>query len=145
MSTPALLAAMLGAMLSGCVLGSGPCLLQEPLKATLKGEVHFRSYPSGDGIDHVPILTLDRTAYVYAPSLSHQCVSATELQLVGWSELPPDIPEGTHVEVEGSLFQAASMHQHTTFLINVRTILPQRTLPADRSPSAPPPPMPAAH
>jgi hypothetical protein len=137
MRSPALLAAILCAVLSGCVLGSGPCLLQEPIKATLTGRIQLRSYPAGDGIDHVPILELDRTAYVYAPALSHQCVAATELQLVGWSELPPDIPEGTHVEVEGSLFQAASMHQHTAFLMNVRTILPQGATPAGESPPAP--------
>jgi hypothetical protein len=134
---------MLGAMLSGCVLGSGPCLLQEPIKATLRGNVHFRSFPSGDGIDHVPILSVDRTAYIYAPSLSHQCVAATELQLVGWSELPPDIPEGAHVEVEGSLFQAASMHQHTAFLMNVRNILPLNTLPPGPAPGAAPTATPA--
>jgi hypothetical protein len=130
-------ALMVYTLLSGCVLGSGPCLLQEPIKATLAGRIHLRAYPAGDGIDHVPILSLDRTAYVYAPSLSHQCVAATELQLVGWSELPPDVPEGAHVEVTGSLFQAASMHQHTAFLMNVRTILPQGGTPAaDAAPPA---------
>jgi hypothetical protein len=49
---------------------------------------------------------------------------ANDLQLVGWSELPPDIADDTHVEVTGSLFQAATVHQHTAFLVNVRNILP---------------------
>lgn len=111
------------AALGGCVLGSGPCLLQEPIKTHLSGTLHFRSYPSNDGIDHVTILALDKTAYIYAPALSHQCAPANDLQLVGWSEFPPELPENAHVRVEGSVFEAASAHQHTSFLMNVHNIL----------------------
>jgi hypothetical protein len=121
---PPLLAPALCLLLSGCVIGSGACLLQEPFKHTFQGKVRIATFPAGDGVDHVPVLTLDRTAYVYAPANSHFCVPALELQLVGWSELPPDIADDTHVEVQGSVFQAATMHQHTAFLVNVRSILP---------------------
>jgi hypothetical protein len=111
-------------VLSGCVIGYGPCLLQQPVKNTLTGRVHFRDYPSADGIDNVPVLALDRTAYIYAPAESHHCLSANDVQLVGIAEFPQNVIENTHVNVDGRLFQAASDHQHTAFLMNVTTILP---------------------
>ena len=75
---------LLGALvaLSGCVHGSG-CLFLQPIKHTLTGRIHFRSFPAPDGIDNVPVLVLDRTAYVYSPAHSYQCMSATDVQLVG--------------------------------------------------------------
>jgi len=112
------------AVLSGCVIGYGHCLWLQPFTQTLTGVLHFREYPAADGIDHVPVLVLDRTAYLYTPAVSHLCLAADDLQLVGWSEFPPDLPENTHVRVDGSLFEAATGHQHTRFLINVRTIVP---------------------
>jgi hypothetical protein len=113
-----------GSVLSGCVVGSGACLFEAPFKHTITGIVHFQDFPSGDQIDHVPVLTVDKTAYIYAPATSIHCLPATELQLVGFSELPPDMGEGARVEVTGSVFQAASAHQHTPFLIEVKAILP---------------------
>jgi len=117
-----LLGACLG--LSGCVIGYGPCLFQQPVKNTLTGHVHFRDYPAPDGLDNVPVLSLDRTAYVYAPAQSHHCLAANDLQLVGVAEFPPNVIENSHVTVDGVLFQAGSGRQHTPFLINVTTILP---------------------
>jgi hypothetical protein len=111
-------------VLSGCVIGYGPCLFQQPVKNTLAGRVHFRDYPSADGIDNVPVLALDKTAYIYAPAESHHCLPANDVQLVGVAEFPQNVIENTHVSVDGRLFQAASDHQHTDFLINVITILP---------------------
>jgi hypothetical protein len=110
--------------LSGCVFGYGPCLFQQPVKNTLTGHVHFRDYPAPDGMDNVPVLALDRTAYVYAPAESHLCLPANDVQLVGVAEFPRDVIENSHVTAEGTLFQAASPRQHTEFLMNVRTILP---------------------
>jgi hypothetical protein len=110
--------------LSGCVIGYGPCLFQQPVKSSLAGRVHFRDYPSADGIDNVPVLALDRTAYIYAPAESHHCLPANDVQLVGVAEFPQNVIENTHVSVEGRLFQAASDHQHTAFLMTVITILP---------------------
>jgi hypothetical protein len=125
---------------SGCVLGSGACLFQQPFTHRVVGTIHFRTYGAGDEIDHVPVLSLDQTAYIYAPSLSHLCLPANDLQLVGWSEFPPDIPENTRIEVDGSIFQSASTHQYTPFLMTVRDILPvARPLPATpAAPEAPP-------
>jgi hypothetical protein len=110
--------------LSGCVVGYGPCLVQQPLKNNLTGLVHFREYPAPDGIDKVPILALDRTAYVYAPALSHLCLPANDIQLTGVAEFPQDVIENSHVSVDGRLFQAATARQHTQFVMNVITILP---------------------
>jgi hypothetical protein len=110
------------AALSGCVFGKGPCLVLEPVKVTLTGKVHFRSYPAGDGVDNVPILSLDQTAYVYAPAQSLQCLPANDVQLVGLSEMPPDIHENAGITVSGSLFQGVSDRHHTRFLINVTNI-----------------------
>jgi hypothetical protein len=110
--------------LSGCVLGYGPCLFQQPVKNTLTGRVHFRDYPGSDGVDNVPILALDRTAYVYAPAQSRHCLSANDVQLVGVAEFPRDVIENSHVSVDGVLFQEASSRQHTPFVMNVTTILP---------------------
>jgi hypothetical protein len=117
-------AAMSGAALCGCVHGVG-CLFMQPIKHTLTGRIHFRSYPAADGIDNVPILALDRTAYVYSPAHSYQCMSATDVQLVGVSEFPENVIEDSHVTVEGTLFESTSAHQYTRFLVNVTTLLPQ--------------------
>jgi hypothetical protein len=110
--------------LSGCVVGYGPCLFQQPIKSTLVGHVHFRDFPNEDGVDNVPLLTLDRTAYVYAPAQSHLCLPTNDLQLVGIAEFPQNIIENSYVTVNGKVFQAGSSRQHTPFLVNVITILP---------------------
>ena len=110
--------------LAGCVIGSGRCLLLQPIKATLTGKIHFRDYAAVGGVDNVPVLALDRTAHIYAPAESHSCIPVNDLQLVGWSEFPPDIIEGAHISVHGSLFGAATSHQYTRFLMNVATVAP---------------------
>jgi len=78
-------------MFGGCVHGYGGCLFVQPVKHTLSGRVHFRSYPAPDGIDSVPILVLDRTAYVYSPAQSFLCLPADELQLTGISAIPQNV------------------------------------------------------
>ena len=120
-----LLAAALS--VAGCVHGYGVCLFMTPVKHTLTGSVNFRSYPTPDGIDHVPVLTLDRTAYLYSPGQSFMCQPADELQLVGISEFPQNVVENSHVNVQGKLFGATSSHDHTRFLMNVITLLPDNT------------------
>jgi hypothetical protein len=110
--------------LTGCVIGYGPCLFQQPVKNTLTGHVHFREYPTADGIDNVPVLALDQTAYIYAPAQSHHCLAANDVQLVGVAEFPQNVIENSHVNVDGVLFQAGSSSQHTPFLMSVTTILP---------------------
>jgi hypothetical protein len=121
---------ILGALvaLSGCVHGSG-CLFLQPIKHTLTGRIHFRSFPAPDGMDSVPVLVLDRTAYVYSPAHSYQCMSATDVQLVGVSEFPENIIENSHVTVQGSLFESTSAHQYTRFLMNVTMLLPIKPAP----------------
>jgi hypothetical protein len=114
--------------LAGCVHGNG-CLFLQPIKHTLTGRIHFRSFPAPDGIDTVPVLALDRTAYVYAPAHSYQCMSVTDVQLVGVSEFPENVVENSHVSAQGSLFEATSAHQYTRFLMNVRTLLPLKSTP----------------
>jgi hypothetical protein len=111
-------------ILSGCVVGYGACLFQQPVKSTLTGHVHFRDYPTPEGLDNVPVLALDQTAYVYAPAQSQHCLSANDVQLIGIAEFPKNVIENSHVSVDGTLFQAASSSEHTPFLMNVRTILP---------------------
>jgi hypothetical protein len=116
------------ALLSGCVHGYG-CMLQQPLKHTVTGRVHFREFPAADGVDHVPILVLDHTAYVYAPAHGYHCLAATDMQLVGVSEFPENVIEDSRVSVEGSIFEATAAHEYTRFLINVRQLLPLKTAP----------------
>ena len=77
----------------------------------------------------VPVLALDRTAYVYAPAHSYQCLSATDMQLVGVSEFPEAIIENSRVSVDGTVFESTAGHEYTRFLINVRTLLPLKTGP----------------
>jgi hypothetical protein len=91
--------------LAGCVHGSG-CLFLQPIKHTLTGRIHFRSFPAPDGMDNVPILVLDRTVYVYSPAHSYQCMSATDVQLVGVSEFPENVIENSQVSAQGSLFES---------------------------------------
>jgi hypothetical protein len=116
---------ILGALvaLSGCVHGYG-CLFLQPVKHTLTGRIHFKTYPAADGMDNVPILVLDRTAYVYSPAHTYQCMSATDIQLVGVSEFPENVIEDSRVSVEGRLFESTSSHEYTRFLMNVNTLLP---------------------
>ncbi|MGH8336467.1 MAG: hypothetical protein ACRETL_06545, partial [Gammaproteobacteria bacterium] len=81
--------------LSGCVVGYGPCLFQQPVKNTLTGHVHFRSYPAADGVDNVPVLSLDKTAYVYAPAQSLHCLAANDVQLAGVAVFPQNVVENS--------------------------------------------------
>jgi len=114
--------------LCGCVHGYG-CLLQEPIKHTLTGRIHFRSFPAADGVDTVPVLVLDRTVYVYAPAHGYQCLYATDMQLVGVSEFPQSVIENSRVSVEGSVFESTSAHEYTRFLMNVGLLLPLASAP----------------
>ena len=95
---------------AGCVHGYGACLWVQPVKHTLSGRVQFRTYPTDTGVDNVPVLVLDKTAYLYAPAESLMCQSANELQLVGVSEFPQNVVENSHVSAQGKLFSAASAH-----------------------------------
>jgi len=108
--------------LAGCVLGHGRCLFLAPLKSSLTGTVHFREFPAKNFIDRAPILSLDRTEYVYNPAQSRQCQSAEEVQLVPIADLPDTIGDNAHVVVEGSLVDATQDHQHTRFVLNVASI-----------------------
>jgi hypothetical protein len=114
---------------AGCVHGYGGCLWTQPVKHTLSGRVHFRSFPTPDGMDNVPVLTLDREVYIYSPAQSFMCQSADQLQLVGISEFPESVVEDSHVSVEGRLFAGVSSHDHTSFLMNVITLLPENASP----------------
>ncbi|MFI4890285.1 MAG: hypothetical protein ACHQIL_07115 [Steroidobacterales bacterium] len=118
---------VLCASLAGCVIGDGRCLFLEPIQVSLAGKIHFRDFPAGGGVDNVPVLALDKTAHVYAPAESQSCIPVNDVQLVGWSEFPPDIVEGAHIFVHGSLFGKAAAHQYTRFLMNVSTVEPVRT------------------
>jgi hypothetical protein len=86
--------------------------------------VHFRSFPTADGVDNVPVLTLDHEVYIYSPAQSFMCQSTDQLQLVGISEFPENVVEDSHVSVQGRLFAGTSSHDHTNFLMNVITLLP---------------------
>ncbi len=108
--------------LSGCVLGYGRCLLLSPIRTTLSGTLDFHSYPVGGTVERVAVLTTDHSQYVYAPAESAQCRIAERFQLVGWGEYPPDLRDGTRVRVAGSLAVATSPHQHTHFVLQVRSI-----------------------
>jgi hypothetical protein len=110
----------LAALPSGCVLGYGKCLFMEPVKADLIGTVHFRSGAGGAG--SVPVLVLERTAYIYAPALSKQCQSAHDVRLLPLADLPANIVENSKVEVAGSLALADSGAQQSRFAMNVATI-----------------------
>jgi hypothetical protein len=112
------------AALSGCVFGYGHCLFVQPVRNSLKGVVHFRDYPDADGVDNVAILALDRTAYVYAPAQSHQCLPVNDVQMTGLAQFPENIGENSHVTVDGSLFEAATPRQHTRFVFDVVSMLP---------------------
>jgi hypothetical protein len=114
--------------LGGCVHGTA-CLFEQPIRHTLEGRIHFRSFPAADGVDNVPILVPDKTVYVYAPFHNYQCLPATDIQLVGVSEFPEDVIEGSRVTVTGSLFETTSAHQYTPFLMNVITLLPAAKTP----------------
>lgn len=110
------------AVLSGCVLGYGRCLLLSPLRTTLSGTLDFHTYEVGGAVERVAVLTTDRSQYVYAPAENAQCQIAERFQLVGWGEYPPDLRDGTQVRVSGSLIVATSPRQHTHFVLRVRSI-----------------------
>lgn len=109
--------------LSGCVVGSGPCLWLQ-VRHDFTGRVHFREFPQQDGVDTVPILILDKTQYIYSPALSFQCLPANDVQLVGLTEFPDSIGENTHVIVDGKILQGVAQGQYTRFVIQVNGLLP---------------------
>jgi hypothetical protein len=111
------------AALSGCVIGSGPCLWLQ-VRHDFSGRVHFREFPGANGIDFVPILVLDKTQYMYAPPQSLHCLPANDVQLVGMTEFPSRIGENTHVIVDGKMLEGVAAGQHTRFVISVIGILP---------------------
>jgi hypothetical protein len=112
-------------VLSGCVVGSGPCLWLQ-VRHTFTGQLHFREFPATDGIDTVPILALDKTTYVYAPPQSLQCLAANDVQLVGVSEFPRNVGENSHISVEGEVLQGVGAGQHTRLVVKVISIAPVR-------------------
>jgi hypothetical protein len=109
--------------LSGCVIGSGPCLWLQ-VRHDFTGRMHFREFPRADGIDTAPILILDKTQYIYAPPQSLQCLAANDVQLIGLTELPDSIGENTHVTVDGKVLEGVAQGQYTRFVIQVNSILP---------------------
>ena len=119
------LAASLGlsVALSGCVIGSGPCLWLQ-VGHDFSGHVHFREFPNTDGVDTVPILILDKTQYVYAPPQSLHCLAANDVQLIGMTEFPDGIGENTHVLVQGKVLEGVARGQYTRFVVQVISILP---------------------
>ena len=108
---------------SGCVIGSGPCLWLQ-VRHDFVGHVHFREFPRSDGVDTVPILILDKTQYIYAPPQSLQCLAANDVQLVGMTEFPDSIGEDTHVIVEGKIIEGVAAGQYTRFVIDAISVLP---------------------
>jgi len=120
--------------MEGCVHGYGGCLFVAPVKHTLSGRVHFRSYPSASGIDQVPVLALDHDAYIYSPAQSFMCIATDELQLEGISEFPEQVVEGSHVSVQGNITAATASGDHTRFLMHVITLLPDNAGQAAESP-----------
>ena len=82
------------------------------------------SVPRADGIDTVPILILDKTQYIYAPPQSLHCLAASDVQLIGLTELPDSVGENTHVTVDGKVLEGVARGQYTRFVIQVNSILP---------------------
>lgn len=117
------ISAVMCILLSGCVIGSGPCLWLQ-VRHDFTGRVHFREFPRSDGVDTVPILILDKTQYMYAPPQSFHCLAANDVQLVGLTEFPASIGENSHVIVDGKMIEGVTADQHTRFVINVISILP---------------------
>ena len=50
--------------------------------------------------------------------------AANDVQLVGMSEFPERIDEGSHVIVDGKVLEGVAAGQHTRFVIDVVSILP---------------------
>ena len=122
-------AASLSLALSGCVVGSGPCLWLAPVRHTFTGAVHFKDFQAANGVDNVPVLTVDETAYIYTPNHRHQCQAANDLQLIGVSEFPDNVGENSRVKVKGTVSEAGSAGQYTRFSIDVSAIAPIKPTP----------------
>ena len=106
---------------SGCVVGSGPCLWLQ-VTHTFTGKLHFREFPTKDGVDTAAILILDKTEYIYAPAQSLQCLAANDVQLVGVSEFPRDVGEDSHIIVEGKVLEGVGSGQYTPLVIKVISV-----------------------
>jgi hypothetical protein len=115
-------------VLSGCVIGSGPCLWLQA-RHYFSGRVHFREFPRNGGVDTVAILVMDKTEYVYAPPQSFQCLPANELQLINVTEFPDSVGENAHVIVDGKVLEGVTDGQHTRFVIDTISVLPFRSTP----------------
>jgi len=121
---------ILGALVALSVACTGPvCLFLQPIKHTLTGRVHFRSFRRPTASITCRCWCSTGPSYVYSPAHSYQCMSATDVQLVGVSEFPESIIENSRVTAQGSLFESTSAHQYTRFLMNVTTLLPLKPAP----------------
>ena len=136
MKSRTILALFASAALSGCVLGYGRCLFLDPVRVSLTGTLHWRTYEVDGAAERVAVLHADGSQYVYAPAESRLCQMASDFQLTGWSDYPPNLTDGARVSVAGSLLQATSAHQHTRFLVKLRRIdlLPGLRPPAPAKP-----------
>jgi hypothetical protein len=114
--------------LSGCVIGSGPCLWLQ-VRHDFVGHIHFREFPRSDGVDTVPILILDKTQYIYSPAQSFHCLAANDVQLVGMAEFPASVGENTHVIVSGTVYEGVAVGQYTRFVINAVSVFPTKPKP----------------
>ena len=109
---------------AGCVHGYGGVSVHAPVKHTLTGRVHFRTFPTGEGVDNVPVLVLDRDGLpvlaggeLYVP-VGRRAAAGRRLRV------PAERRRELARERPGKLFSAASAHDHTRFLMNVITLLP---------------------
>ncbi|MDE2304330.1 MAG: hypothetical protein KGL34_02135 [Gammaproteobacteria bacterium] len=119
--------------LGGCVIGYGRCLLLSPMRVSLTGTLHFRTYEIDGLPERVAVLQADSSQYIYAPAQSRQCEMASNFQLTGWSDYPPDLVEGSRITVHGSLLQSTSVHQHSRFILKLRRL---ERLPAAQRPAS---------
>lgn len=113
---PAAVAALLCLTLASCVAGYGRCLFLQPARSTLTGRVQLAA--------QFPLLTLDETAYVYAPASSSQCTAVRDLELVLSGAAMEKVPDGARVTVRGAIFEDAGDRHATRFAMDVLDVVP---------------------
>jgi hypothetical protein len=102
--------------LSGCVAGYGRCLFLQPSRVDLQGTVHWRTP------ERIAVLSLPKSAYVYAPARSLQCRPMQDVELEFSADPPETLVANARVRVHGSLYESTSDRHRTPFVLSVETL-----------------------
>jgi hypothetical protein len=124
--------AFLALTANGCVAGYGRCLFLQPSRVQLSGTLHWRivegenrgARAAADLPERIAVLSLTKSAYVYAPSQSRQCLAMQDVELEFSADPPETLRANSRITVKGSLYESTSDRHRTRFVLSVSSLGP---------------------